>query len=770
MSVEVLGIDFGTSNTVAVLAGGGRAPRSLAIDGSAWMPSAIYVDDDDTLSVGRDAERKARLAPERFEANPKRRIDDGEILLGVRVVPVVDAIAAVLRRVGEEARRQLNGRNPDEVHLTHPAQWGSSRQNILLAAARSAGLGTNITLLPEPVAAAAHFASLPGNSLPPGSALAVYDLGGGTFDAAVVGATPNGFTVLAEGGLPDVGGVDFDQTIVDHLGRTAATADPGRWQTLLRPRTAGDRRAARALREDVRAAKETLSRYSQTDLPLPEPYEDTLLTRREFEGLIRPGITRTVEMLSATIERAGVAPNKLAGVYLVGGSSRIPLIATVISEKLGIVASTLDQPETSVAMGAALSPGGMRPPGRTENLAPPGGRPMGPPSGPPMGPPSGPQIPRAGAPSGPQVRAAGPGPGQPAPPVVTQRAGTTQPAPAGMTQPAPPGGPSSTVSQPIPQARPGSSPSSPSIAPGAGGPPGQGPSSGSVPAARPSGPAGPSGPSATQTVSATAAVRPGLSGPSGAPGPRSPGPAGPSGPGGPGGSGGSSAGGTSGGAGSRKRLYLIGGVVAALVVALVIVLIVTNSGSDSGPSTPTSGATSATSAASSSATTSSSASATAPSVPATCDQSPTDKYGMTPCMAALAGPVSTSLSLACQAVSPTDTDVQNLLHSIVPIAVSACTGLMSGDLNVIYIQMDTADHAAQAFAAIASDFGAKSQSWSQGGASGQYLTSTDSSNQPELIASYDQVPVLMAVTAVDGKTVSEADMKAYWQSTLLPPG
>ena len=160
---EVLGIDFGTSNTVAVLSAPGRPPRVLSVDGSAWVPSAIYVDDDGTLSVGRDAERKARLAPERFEANPKRRVDDGEILLGVRVVPVVDAIAAVLRRVGEEARRQLNGRAPDEVHLTHPAQWGASRQNILLAAARSAGLGTDrITLIPEPVAAAAHFASLPG--------------------------------------------------------------------------------------------------------------------------------------------------------------------------------------------------------------------------------------------------------------------------------------------------------------------------------------------------------------------------------------------------------------------------------------------------------------------------------------------------------------------------------------------------------------------------------------------------------------------------------
>lgn len=110
--MDVLGIDFGTSNTVAVLAGSGRPPRVLGIDGSGWMPSCVYIDDDGTLAVGRDAERKARLSPERFEANPKRRIDDGEILLGVRIVSVVDAIAAVLHRVIDEARRQLNGRPP----------------------------------------------------------------------------------------------------------------------------------------------------------------------------------------------------------------------------------------------------------------------------------------------------------------------------------------------------------------------------------------------------------------------------------------------------------------------------------------------------------------------------------------------------------------------------------------------------------------------------------------------------------------------------------
>ncbi|SDP12004.1 Hsp70 protein [Nakamurella panacisegetis] len=392
--MDVLGIDFGTSNTVAVLAGDGRPPRVLAIDGIGWLPSCIYVDDDGTLTVGRDAERKARLAPERFESNPKRRIDDGEILLGVRVVPVVDAIAAILRRVIDEARRQLNGRSPDQINLTHPAQWGAARQNILLAAARSAGLGPALALIPEPVAAAAHFSSLPGKSMVPGSSLAVYDLGGGTFDCAVVGSTSSGFTVLAEAGLADVGGVDFDQAVVDHLGRTVSAQDPAKWQALSRPRNSADRRGARSLREDVRAAKETLSRYAQTDLPLPDPFDDTLLTRKEFEGLVRPVIARTVEVLAETIGRAGLSPDRLGGIYLVGGSSRIPLVAGMITERLGVVPTTLDQPETAVAMGAALIPAtGRSGQGRTEFLGGPGG--AGPTPGPSA---AGPQWSRPGPP------------------------------------------------------------------------------------------------------------------------------------------------------------------------------------------------------------------------------------------------------------------------------------------------------------------------------------------------------------------------------------
>ncbi|WP_329049880.1 Hsp70 family protein [Amycolatopsis sp. NBC_01488] len=350
--MRILSVDLGTSNTVAVLSAHGMPPRVVEVDGSANMPSAVFATEDGTIMVGRDAERRARLDPTRFEPNPKRRIDEQTLLLGTDVVPVTDALAAILRRVLEETSRQLGGEQPDEVRLTHPAQWGQTRRNVLMSAARLAGVGGHILLVPEPVAAAAHFASFPGKSLAPGQALAVYDLGAGTFDVAVVGATQNGFTVLAEDGLPDLGGLDVDQALMVHVGREVSHSDPQRWQRLLRPESTADRRTRRALQEDVKAAKEALSRHPQTEVPMPEPFKDVLVTRGELEGLVRPAMLRSVELLSRTLRSSGLTPDRLAGIYLVGGSSRLPLVGTMIAEKLGVVPGSLDQPETAVALGA----------------------------------------------------------------------------------------------------------------------------------------------------------------------------------------------------------------------------------------------------------------------------------------------------------------------------------------------------------------------------------------------------------------------------------
>ncbi|WP_018686249.1 Hsp70 family protein [Actinokineospora enzanensis] len=351
--MRVLSVDLGTSNTVAVLSAHGREPRVVEVDGAATMPSAVYASEEGGLVVGREAERRARLDPSRFEPNPKRRIDDGNLLLGDVVVPVPEALAAVLRHVLREVSRQLGGAQPDEIRLTHPAQWGVARRNVLLSAARSAGISGPLVLIPEPVAAAAHFTSL-GHTLAPGQALAVYDLGAGTFDVAVVSATQSGFAVLAENGLPDLGGVDVDQTLLEHVGRQVSHRDPRAWQHLLRPESTADRRSRRALQEDVTGAKETLSRHPQTEVPMPVPFDDVLVTRAELEALIRPSLLRSVQVLAGTIRQTGLPADRVAGIYLVGGSSRIPLVATLIAEQLRVVPISLDQPETAVALGAHL--------------------------------------------------------------------------------------------------------------------------------------------------------------------------------------------------------------------------------------------------------------------------------------------------------------------------------------------------------------------------------------------------------------------------------
>src|SRR5918911_2996859 len=105
--MRVLGIDFGTSNTVGMLRLPDGRLRPLLFDGSPLLPSAVYLGTDGRMLVGRDAERHARLDPSRFEPNPKRRVDDGQIFLGDVELPVPRVFSLVLAQVGAEARRLL---------------------------------------------------------------------------------------------------------------------------------------------------------------------------------------------------------------------------------------------------------------------------------------------------------------------------------------------------------------------------------------------------------------------------------------------------------------------------------------------------------------------------------------------------------------------------------------------------------------------------------------------------------------------------------------
>jgi len=347
--MRALGIDFGTSNTVAVVRGGDGRVRPLLFDGTPLLPSAVYRDADGRLLVGADAHRRARIDPSGFEPNPKRRVDDGTVLLGDADVPVPQLVAALLRHVATEARRQLGG--VDEVRLTHPVRWGERRRMVLVQAAYAAGL-PRPTLIAEPVAAASYYTSALGAAVPPGRALAVYDLGGGTFDAAVVRRTATGFDVLAEQGLAELGGLDFDQALVEHLGGVYSPSRTSVWNGLVAPADTGSRRARALLYDDVRGAKEMLSRTVSADVHLPALDIAAHVTRDELESLIRDHLARTVTCLAQTVAAAGLTPADLVGVFLVGGSSRIPLAAQLIHTELGVAPTTLEQPETVVADGA----------------------------------------------------------------------------------------------------------------------------------------------------------------------------------------------------------------------------------------------------------------------------------------------------------------------------------------------------------------------------------------------------------------------------------
>ncbi|WP_424185036.1 Hsp70 family protein [Actinokineospora sp. G85] len=320
----VLVVDFGTSNTVAAYRLDG-SPRLVAVDGAPWAPSAVFAAADGSLVVGGDALRMGRAAPDRVERTPKSRLGEGELLLGDRVVPVTDAVRAVLAHVVGAAHRQA-GAAFAELVLTHPADWGPVRTGALRAAAE--GLAPAVSLVPEPVAAAAHAAADP---------VLVLDLGGGTCDAAVVARGPRGLLVLACAGLPDLGGEDLDQRLVDHV----VTAHPDLVEAV-------DAVDSAALRAAARTAKELLSRHPAADVPVPG-HDPVRVTRAEFDGLIAADVERVAALARRVVADSGTRP---AVALLVGGSSRVPALAQRPAAAVGLETTPAGEPETAVALGA----------------------------------------------------------------------------------------------------------------------------------------------------------------------------------------------------------------------------------------------------------------------------------------------------------------------------------------------------------------------------------------------------------------------------------
>jgi molecular chaperone DnaK len=353
-----LGIDLGTTFTAAAVEEAGRAEVVQLGDHAPQIPSAVFVREDGTVLLGEAAVRKGAVQPERVEREFKRRLGDRiPYVLGGQEFTAEELTARLLRDVVDEVEKRFG--RPERIALTHPANWGAHRRAVLLDAVRLAGIG-EVTTLSEPAAAAVHYAST--SLAEVGDVVAVYDLGGGTFDAAVLRKSPTEFELLGTpDGVEQLGGVDFDDKIFRYvlrsLGGLAADLDadqPAVVAALVR------------LRRECTEAKEALSKDGHTSVPvaLPGmPATTVPLSRVEFEDMIRPDIEQTVRCMHRALESAALVPEAVRTVVLVGGSARIPLVAEALGHEFGRPVAVSTQPKLAVALGAALLAGGVLPAG-----------------------------------------------------------------------------------------------------------------------------------------------------------------------------------------------------------------------------------------------------------------------------------------------------------------------------------------------------------------------------------------------------------------------
>lgn len=442
-----LAIDFGTTASTGSVAEGGRV-TNLQVNGQNRVPSAVLLDEHGHLVAGLAAVNQAGMFPDRVDRTPKESLGGiAPLLLGGEPVAVDRAVGEVIRVFVDEAVRQHQGEPPVKVVLTHPARWADTRKQALMAAAATAGV-SNVELCPEPVAAAVHYAE---DRVAPGAYVGVYDFGGGTFDTAVLRRTADGFEWVGDaGGDEDIGGEDLDFKLYELVGELLAADDPDLWTQIAESDERRWRRANHELQEQVRRAKEALSTYPTTRVPVPNSDRDVLVTREQFEHLIADEIAATVDEMARTITAAGLQARDLDLLYLAGGSSRIPLVQRRMTERFGNRVSTYADPKLVVSMGAARWIGE-----RYGVLSGPGATPATPtPSPTPT-----PVTTAAPPPTPPPVTASTPAPTSP--PGLDKPLGPPAAAPAPAAGPAPAAAPP-TWSPPTPGASP---PSAPAAAP-----------------------------------------------------------------------------------------------------------------------------------------------------------------------------------------------------------------------------------------------------------------------------------------------------------------
>jgi molecular chaperone DnaK len=374
---RVVGIDLGTTNScVAVI--DGEAPVVIAnAEGTRTTPSVIGFAQTGERLVGQAARRQAmtnaentiyavkRLMGRKFEdAEVQRHVltcpyevvgaDNGDAHVRVRgrdfSPPEISSL--VLQKMRQTAEDWL-GEEVTEAVITVPAYFDDAQRQATKDAGRIAGLSV-LRIVNEPTAAALAY----GMETEGAQRVAVYDLGGGTFDISILELADGVFRVRSTAGDTFLGGEDFDNAIVEHLLATFTQNNDG---MDLR----GDRMALQRLKEAAERAKIELSSGTRTEINLPfiaagpdgPRHLQLAFERGDLEALVEPLVQATLEPCRRALEDAGLAPGEIDVVILVGGQTRMPRIQSLVAEMFGREPSRRVNPDEVVAVGAAIQGG-----------------------------------------------------------------------------------------------------------------------------------------------------------------------------------------------------------------------------------------------------------------------------------------------------------------------------------------------------------------------------------------------------------------------------
>lgn len=356
-----LGIDLGTSNSAVVGYVDGQLRLFKTSDGSDVLPSVIYVDRRGHRFVGKSAYDRTITSPKSVAAGFKRAMGTkSPILINDETWTPEDCSAEVIRTLVAQANTESGGQAIKGVVITTPAAFNQMQSEATVKAAKAAGL-EKVSLVQEPVAAAV--AAIAKSPVKDGVFL-IYDLGGGTFDVALVISTAGSVNVVAHEGINMLGGRDFDRRIFDSVVRPWLASQfelPEHFQKeedykqLIKISHHAIERAKIQL-----SASDTASIFASEDdvrmkdLKGDEIYLGIDITRDTVSNLIRDRVDKTIELCRKVIADNGYRPEDITKVIPIGGPSKMPLIRDMLQNELAIEVEQGLDPMTAVAIGAAI--------------------------------------------------------------------------------------------------------------------------------------------------------------------------------------------------------------------------------------------------------------------------------------------------------------------------------------------------------------------------------------------------------------------------------